>query len=66
MNQIIGLGEQITEKAVVTKVLRSLTPKFDYVVASIEEAKDINKLTMDELTGSLQVYEERINRTVEK
>lgn len=37
----------------VTKVLRSLSPWFDYVMAAIEELKDMAKLTVDELSASL-------------
>ena len=40
-------------------------PKFDHVVASIEEAKNLSILSVDELMGSLQAHEARINRSVE-
>ena len=47
--------------AVVEKILRSMTPKFDYVVCSIEESKDIDTLTIDELQSSLFVHEQRMS-----
>ena len=48
---------------IVEKILHSLTPKFDYVVCSIEESKDINVLSFDELQNSLLVYEQKMNRS---
>jgi len=47
------------------KLLRSLDPKYDYIVVSIEEAKDLEAITIDELTGSLKIHEQRINRRQE-
>ena len=46
----------------IEKVLRSLSTKFDVVVASIEEPKDFEKLTFDELMGSLLSHEAMIDR----
>lgn len=35
-----------------------MTPKFDYVVCSIEESKDTNALTIDELQSNLLVHKQ--------
>ncbi|KAH7691867.1 Zinc finger CCHC-type protein [Dioscorea alata] len=58
-------GDAITEKTVVSKILRSLTPKFTHIVAAIEEAKDLSILSLDELSGSLQAHEVRLNKLSE-
>ncbi|MDL1135896.1 hypothetical protein PS057_21425, partial [Yersinia pestis] len=62
-NDIRGLGEEIKEPVIVKKVLRSLLPRFDSKVSAIEEAKDLNEFSMDELHGSLTAYEMRIGKT---
>lgn len=48
------------------KVFRSLVPKFDWVAMAIEESKEIAKLTLDDLSGTLQAHEVRVNRTFVK
>lgn len=63
VNQIKGCGDVIEENRVVQKVLRSLPPKFYHVAASIEESKDLSKMTMYELTESVLAHELRINRS---
>ncbi|GLJ55712.1 hypothetical protein SUGI_1196760 [Cryptomeria japonica] len=59
VNTIRRLGEEIADETLVKNVLRSLTPKYDTKVSSIEEHKDLNTFTMDELFGSLTTYEIR-------
>lgn len=66
VSQMRSYGEKITDETIVAKVLRSLAPKFDHVVAAIEESKDLSKLSFDELMGSLQAHEARINRSAAK
>jgi gag-polypeptide of LTR copia-type len=63
INQIRVFGNTMKEKIVVTNVLRSLTPKFDHVVAAIEESKNLDVYSFDELMGSLQTYESRMSKT---
>jgi hypothetical protein len=56
-NTIRGLGEIFGELKVVHKVLRSLPSIFDSKVFFIDEMKDLDKLTIDELHGILTTYE---------
>ncbi|CAH9095067.1 unnamed protein product [Cuscuta epithymum] len=52
-------GEDVKPQQVVSKVLRSLTPKYRQLVCAIEEVQDLEVYTFEQLTGSLQAYEER-------
>lgn len=47
---------------IVEKILRSMMPKFDYVVWSIEESKDVDELSLDELQSLLLVHGQKMNR----
>jgi hypothetical protein len=60
VNQIRRNGEAFTNAQITEKILRSLYPRFDYVVVAIEESKEMDKLTVDELIGSLQTLEQKI------
>ncbi|VVA39087.1 PREDICTED: Retrovirus-related Pol poly from transposon [Prunus dulcis] len=54
-------GEKLEDVVVIEKILRSMTPKFDYVVCSIEESKDLDNLSIDELRSSLLLHEQWMN-----
>ena len=65
-NESLLLGENIPTSKIVCKVLRSLPGKFDMKVTTIEEAHDITKLKLDELFGSLLIFEMAISHTENK
>src|SRR5262249_48538073 len=65
VNQLRLNGDQIKEERVVQKILISVPEKFDSVVAAIEESKDLSKLSVIELFGSLSAHEQRILRRKE-
>ncbi|KAK6130817.1 hypothetical protein DH2020_035440 [Rehmannia glutinosa] len=48
-NKMRNHGEKMTDIVIIEKILRSMTPKFDYVVCSIEESNDLDNLSIDEL-----------------
>ena len=58
-NKMRIYGEDMQDVKVVEKILRSLDEKFNYIVCSIEESKDIDALTIDELQSSLIVHEHK-------
>ncbi|XP_044505720.1 uncharacterized protein LOC123225676 [Mangifera indica] len=60
-NQMNIYGEACTEQAKVEKILRSLNSSFEYVVVAIEEAHDLSLMTVDEVSGTLQAHEQRMN-----
>ncbi|GMJ02453.1 hypothetical protein HRI_003914500 [Hibiscus trionum] len=61
-NKMRSNGEQMKDVTIVEKILRMLTEKFNYVVVSIEESKDIDALTIDGLQSSLIVHERKFHK----
>ncbi|KAI3474406.1 hypothetical protein Pfo_029267 [Paulownia fortunei] len=55
-------GDKSEDVTIVEKILRSMTPKFNFVVCSIEESNDIDELSLDELQSSLLVHEHKLNQ----
>ena len=62
INTIRGLGEKVEESMLMQKVLRSLHLRFDAKVSTIEEMKDLDNLTNDELHGIHTSYEMRTKK----
>ncbi|XP_015582859.2 uncharacterized protein LOC107262301 [Ricinus communis] len=61
-NSMRNCGELVEEVKIVEKILRTLMDKFNYVVCSIEESKNLDELTVDELQSSLLVHEQKLVR----
>lgn len=59
-NQLKQMGEDISEKIVITKVLMSLPDAYKHFVSAWESAPD-DKQTLENLVARLLIEEERIN-----
>lgn len=55
-SQMKSYGEKVVDEIVVLEVLRSLLAKFDHVVATIDESKDLSVFSFDQLISSLQYH----------
>ncbi|KAH0679867.1 hypothetical protein KY284_020952 [Solanum tuberosum] len=60
VNKMRLLGDKSDDVAIVEKILRSVTPKFNFVVCAIEESHDIDKLSLDKLQSLLLVHEKKL------
>jgi hypothetical protein len=65
VNQIRLTSEAITDQCIVEKILRSLPKKFEMVVTTILESKDLSRFSTDELIGSLVTHETKLHLTDE-
>nr|XP_033514521.1 uncharacterized protein LOC117279145 [Nicotiana tomentosiformis] len=65
VNLLRRYGKDIEDVCVVETILRTLTPKFNFVVCAIEESKDLDYMMVEQLKGSLQAHEEKIKRRQE-
>lgn len=56
-NNLHALGRTYTNTEIVSKILRSLPKAWEAKVTAIREAKDLTKLPLEELIGSLMTHE---------
>lgn len=52
--------EEMKESYVVKKLLRAVPSKFLQIVSTLEQFRDLEKLTVEEVVGSLKAHEERM------
>jgi hypothetical protein len=62
-NKMRIYGQQMRDVTIMEKLLRSLTDKFNYIICSIKESKDIDVLLIDELQSSLIVHEQKFQKS---
>lgn len=55
------LGEDLSDSRVVEEVLVSLPEKFEHKISSLEDSKDLETFSLNELVNSLQAVEQRQN-----
>lgn len=60
INEMKSCGETLPEQVIIEKVLRSLTPQFDYIVVSIEHSKDLSTMRIKEQHSILEAQELRL------
>ena len=63
INQLKALGKVYLNAKMVKKILRSLSKAQRPKVTAIQEAKDLNVLSLDALIGSLKTHEIELNET---
>ncbi|RVW74399.1 hypothetical protein CK203_058196 [Vitis vinifera] len=66
VNGLEALGRVINESEKVMKIVRSLPSKWHTKVTAIQEAKDLTKLPMEELLGSLMTYEISLTKQLQE
>ncbi|XP_021995970.1 uncharacterized protein LOC110893158 [Helianthus annuus] len=62
VNQLRMNEESISEQRIVEKILRSLTRNYESVVITVEETKNLENISTEELMGILQSHELRLKR----
>ncbi|XP_038722011.1 uncharacterized protein LOC120014160 [Tripterygium wilfordii] len=65
VHQMCRNGEKLDDVHVVEKMLRLLSPSFEHVVTAIEESKDLDTMSIEELLWCLRVHETHIHNNIE-
>ncbi|XP_019431382.1 PREDICTED: uncharacterized protein LOC109338566 [Lupinus angustifolius] len=60
-NAMKSCGEKIEDATIVEKITRAVTPRFDHVVVAIEESGKVDRMKVEELQGSIESHEQRLN-----
>ncbi|XP_070668123.1 uncharacterized protein [Malus domestica] len=59
VNNLKSLGEYVTEKRIVQKLLMSLSRRYKSIVSIIEETRDLDTIRVEEVLASVKVYDKR-------
>jgi hypothetical protein len=64
-NESYSLGDPISNVRLVNKILRTVPKRFDAKICAIEEAKDTDQLSQNELVSILKTYELNFTQLIE-
>lgn len=53
------MEKKLNDELIIEKILRSLTPKFEYIILTLVKSKDLSTISNDELMGLLQAHEQK-------
>ena len=59
MNLLKSNGESLNDSRMIERILQSLELKFDYIVVTVEESKDLDFMTINQFIGSLQAHKKK-------
>ena len=59
VNHLRMLGEELLDKRIVQKVLVSIPERFDAKISSLEDSKDLTRMSLSEHVNSLKAIEKR-------
>ena len=60
-NQMKNYGEKLKDMMIIDKIMRTLTPRFDHIVITIEQGTNLERMRVEELQGIPKVQEFRLN-----
>ena len=66
VNQLNQLGRVIPKNELIKRLLKRLPKAWRSIIVSIQEAKDLNKISLDEIYDSLFIYEQEVNQIDEE
>lgn len=61
-NQVSLLGSSITDSRIVEKILVTVPERFEATITTLENTKDLSKITLTELLSALQAQQRRVMR----
>ncbi|GAU46224.1 hypothetical protein TSUD_374700 [Trifolium subterraneum] len=56
-NRMKNCGSTLSEEEIVEKILRTLTHKYDHIMVTIEQTKDLSEIKMEDLQSTLEAHE---------
>lgn len=60
-NQMNNYGKKMEDVMIIDKIMRTLTPRFDHIVITIEQGTNLEGMRVEELQGIPEVQEFRLN-----